>query len=94
MPHPKSKNHGKDLAEKELPKKNMLAKFALLRWDELENVAESLSSDPTFTNTIDKGVLARALQKVGRTQRDFFEYDRDKNYERRAAAKRTPSASK
>lgn len=94
MPHPKSKNQGKDLAEKELPKKNVLAKFALLRWDELENVAAFLASDPTVIKTVNKTMLSSSLENVRRTQREFFEYDRDKNYERRASGKRSPSASK
>lgn len=94
MPHPKSKNHGKDLAEKELKPKNVLAKFALLRWDELDAVAASMAADSTLAETVDKKILTRALQKVGRTQRDFFEYDRDQKYERRALARRATTARK
>jgi energy-coupling factor transporter ATP-binding protein EcfA2 len=94
MPHPKSKMQGKDLAEKELSKKNVLAKFALLRWDELENVASSLASDLTLTKSVDKGRLGTALERVRRTQRDFFDFERDKNYERRASVKYAPRRSK
>ena len=94
MPHIKSDQHGKDLAEKDLDAKNILANFALLRWDELEEVAQYLDSDPAAAKTVDKATLARALQKISRTQREFYEYERDRKYERRASARNAPSSSK
>ncbi len=87
MPKLKSKNQGKDLTEKAIPAKNVLAQFALLRWDELPDLAGFLNSDQTVINTVDEKQLVRSLQKIRRTQRDFFEYERDRHYERHVAAR-------
>jgi len=94
MPKLKTKNQGKDLAEKTIPSKNVLAMFALLRWDELPELAGNLGSDPTVAKSVDKDKLVRALKKIRRTQRDLFEYDRDKDYERRASVRYSSSAKK
>jgi len=92
---PETKDNGKDLADKEIPKENALAKFVLLRWDELEDLATSLSRDSTRSNSINKERLARALQGVvRRTQRDLFDYHRDKRFEGGASAKYAPRISK
>ena len=93
MPHPESKNHGKDLAEKDVAKENGLAKFILLRWDELAMVADALASDLGVAKTIDADLLARAMQKVKRTEREFYEYDRDKTFEGAASSKYAPRRS-
>lgn len=91
-----TKDDGKDLAGKTIARENVLAQFALLRWDELSELAGYFNSDRTVIKTVDKDKLIRALQKIRRTQRDLFEYERDKNYERHVAPRprRSPRTPK
>jgi len=83
MIHPESTTNGKDLADKEIPDGNMLGKFALLRWDEIRDLAALLANDTVKRKAriLDAAELARALRTFRRTQRDFFEFDRDKKFE-------------
>src|SRR5262249_47951506 len=60
-----------------LPMANALAKFILLRWDELAELAERLE-DIRRGNIIDSATLAEALRRVRdgqwRTLREYYEY--------------------
>jgi hypothetical protein len=94
MPHPQSDDQGKNLATKEIADKHILGKFALLRWDELEDLAKSIASDRSPAKTIDSARLIRALRKVRRTEREFFEYDRDKKFEGATSLKYGPRRPK
>jgi hypothetical protein len=64
------------------PPVDPLATFALLRWDELPDLAGHLNSETTLTDRVNKTLFAKALRKIHRTPTDFFEYERDKDYER------------
>ena len=92
MPHPESKDQGKDLANVEVAEANALAKFVLVRWDELDQIAAALASDSNPAKTVDGGRLARALGRIRRMQRDFFEYDKDTTFEGPISAKYAPRA--
>lgn len=87
MPKFKPGDDPKKLAKKDLPAKNALAKFVLLRWDELAELAVHLNEHVADGETIDKLKLSEALKNVRdgrwRTQREYFEYWQGPSYERR-----------
>jgi hypothetical protein len=93
MPRFRAGDQRKDLAAKPIASKNVLAIFALLRWDELPELAGNLNSDVTLIDTVNVQILTRALKKIRRTQLDLFEYNRDKEYERRASMRNPTIAS-
>lgn len=86
-------DHDKDSGSEPIPEENSLATFALLRWDELPELAGQLNLDEKLTKKLDKTILARALKKIKRTKRDLIEYATDKEYERRASIKYPTSSS-
>ncbi len=63
-----------------------LAKFALLRWDELAELAMRLA-DITRKSKVDKNTFSVALSRLRdgrwRTNREYVNYLRDQEYERR-----------
>lgn len=81
----------KDLAKKALLPENMLAKFALMRWDELAELGQLLNEIVPIGEGVSQQMLAEALAKVKdemwRTQREYFEYWKDPKYERRDFSK-------
>jgi len=65
---------------------DILAKFALLRWDELAELALRLA-EVTNKSKIDKDAFSEALGRLRdgrwRTERDYVDYVHDQEYERR-----------
>jgi ATPase family associated with various cellular activities (AAA) len=81
----------KEAGEQKLGREFTLAKIALLRWDELDELAARLSSvlkskSPT-PRTISSGMLEAALRKVAdsewRKNKSYFDFLRDMRSERR-----------
>ncbi len=87
MPKFKSNADPKTLAKKALSPAHALAKFVLLRWDELAELAYYLNISIPEGGKIEKEDLKGALQLLRdgrwRTQREYFEYVRGPAYERR-----------
>jgi SpoVK/Ycf46/Vps4 family AAA+-type ATPase len=81
----------KQLREQKLDRKFMLAKFALLRWDELHELASRLSTVLKAQSPVPKRVssqlLEKALRAVGdsewRKNKSYFDFLRDMRSERR-----------
>jgi SpoVK/Ycf46/Vps4 family AAA+-type ATPase len=69
-----------DLLAEEIPT-HSLAKFTLLRWDEIKSVANAIESDSGFKTSIDRPILERALRRVRRNYRDVEEYCHDQKFE-------------
>jgi len=91
MPKFRLSDDPKKLAKKQLPPSKVLAKFVLLRWDELAELAHHLNKSIPDGGKIDKDKLAEALRQVRdgrwRTQREYFEYWLGPSYERRDFSK-------
>jgi hypothetical protein len=88
---PKFKDGVKQLEEKALPGENTLAKFALLRWDELSELANHLTAILADASVVDENVLAKALTMVQdgrwRTLKDYYDYLNGEKFERRDYSK-------
>lgn len=83
----------KNLEKKQLAPKNALAKFILMRYDELDELAEILHGMLGKETHIDQKLLSKALQQIGdglwRTQREYYEYRRAPEYRRRDFSKQS-----
>jgi hypothetical protein len=79
--------HKQNLERERLEQSNMLAKFALLRWDELPELATRLGEVVATDGVIGKKQMAAALSELRdgswRTLRDYFDYSVGPSYERR-----------
>jgi hypothetical protein len=69
-----------------LDKKYLLSKFALLRWDELDELAEALIGALGTSTMITGQVLKKALSKIrdekARTMAEYYRFTSDYKYER------------
>jgi len=87
MPKFKSNADPRALAKKALRSSNALAKFVLLRWDELAELTYHLNITVPDGGKINVDNLTEALQQLRdgrwRTQREYFEYVQGPDYERR-----------
>ena len=75
------------------PWEKPLAKLALLRHDEISGLAYELSKVAPSGGLIDAGLLTQALSNVhdgrSRLKREYFEFQRDRDYIRRDYSKKT-----
>lgn len=71
----------------QLSEDEMLAKFMLLRWDELDELSVRLCAILDSTSTVDATLLRTALSKVNdgkwRTLGEYLKFEEDQKYQRR-----------
>src|ERR1700722_14059526 len=86
MPRIDDVKDGTDLSKLPLDSAHMLAKFALLRWDELAELAIRIDEVAKGRHEIDSKLLSTALERLRdgrwRTLREYADYQRDQDYER------------